>query len=226
MRSLARPLLVEALGTFLLVFAAVAAMSANPYPGAGFNLLGIALASGVAFGLAVTVALPYSGGHVNPAVTVGMLIGGRIDAARAGLYVVAQLVGAVVGAIAVNATFPAGVTRVLDLGVPSIHTAVTMSGAICLEAVMTFVLMTAYYATIVSPRATRMAGWGVGLAVFAMMLVGAPLTGAAMNPARAFGPALVAGQWTGHIAYWVGPILGAGIAALVWEKFLLAGEKR
>lgn len=224
MRSLARPLFVEALGTFTLIFVGVAATMANNYPLVGFNTFGIALAHGLALGLAITMALPYSGGHINPAVTAGMLVAGRIDAMKAGLYVVAQLAGAVLAALAVKTIFPANITGVTNLGVPSVNSQLTMGGAIALEALMTFFLMSAVYATIVSPKATRMGGFGVGLTVFIMALCGSPLTGAVMNPARAFGPSLVTGLWTGHSAYWIGPILGAVIAALVWDKFLLKGD--
>jgi glycerol uptake facilitator-like aquaporin len=149
---------------------------------------------------------------------------GRIDAKRAVLYIVAQLAGATLGALAVKTIYPANITAVTSLGVPSINSQVSMMGAILLEAVMTFFLMSAVFATIVSPKATRMGGFGVGLAVFVMALAGAPLTGAVMNPSRAFGPSLVAGLWTGHIAYWIGPILGAVVAAFTWDKFLLKGE--
>lgn len=224
MRSLARPLAAEALGTFLLVFVGVAATMANNYPLVGFNIFGIAIAVSLAYGLAVTLALPLSGGHVNPAVTVGMFVVGRINAKRAGLYIAAQLIGAVLGALAVKTIYPANITSLMSVGTPAINSQVSMMGAICLEALMTFFLTSAFFATIVSPKATRMGGFGVGLTVLVMALAGAPLTGAVMDPARAFGPALIAGLWTGHLAYWIGPILGAVIAALAWDKFLLKGE--
>lgn len=224
MRPLARPLFVEALGTFMLVFVSVAATMANNYPLVGFNTLGIALATGLAFGLAITFALPYSGGHVNPAVTLGFLSVGRIGFKKALWYVAAQLIGGVLGTLAVKATYPIGVTKVTDLGVPTIHTAITFWGAVSIEAILTFFLMSAFYATIVSPKATKMGGFGVGLVVFVMMLAYAPLTGAVMNPAHAFGPSLVTMQWTGHLAYWIGPVLGAVLAAMMWDKFLLKGE--
>jgi aquaporin Z len=224
MRPLARPLFVEALGTFTLVFVGVAATMANNYPLVGFNTLGIALATGLAFGFAITFALPYSGGHVNPAVTLGFLSVGRIGLTKALWYVAAQLVGGVLATLAVKATYPVGVTKVTDLGVPTIHTAITFWGAVSIVAILTFFLMSAFYATIVSPKATRMGGFGVGLVAFVMMLAYAPLTGAVMDPARAFGPSLVTMQWTGHLAYWIGPVLGAVIAAMVWEKFLLKPE--
>ena len=225
MRSLARPLFVEALGTFTLVFVGVASMMANNYPLVGYNTLGIALAHGLALGIAITIALPISGGHINPAVTLGFLSVGRIDLKKALAYVAAQLVGGVLGALAVKLAYPIGVTKVSDLGVPTINASLSMVGAIGVEATLTFFLMTAVYATIVSPKATRMGGFGVGLTVFTMILAAAPLTGAVMNPARAFGPALLTMQWTGHVAYWIGPVLGAVVAAMVWDKFLLKGEK-
>ncbi|MGB7212210.1 MAG: aquaporin [Gemmatimonadales bacterium] len=221
MRPLARPLFVEALGTFTLVFVSIAAAMANNYPLVGFNTLGVALATSLALGLGITMALPYSGGHLNPAVTLGFLSVGRIKLTNAIWYIVAQLLGAVLGAVAVKATYPSGVTKVTDLGVPTIHTAISFWGAVGIEALLTFFLMSAVYATIISPKATKMGGFGVGLAVFVMMLAYAPLTGAVMNPSRAFGPSLVTMQWTGHLAYWIGPVLGAVIAAMVWEKFLM-----
>ena len=224
MRPLARPLFVEALGTFTLVFVSVAATMANNYPLVGFNTLGIALATGLAFGFAITFALPYSGGHVNPAVTLGFLAVGRIGLKKALWYVAAQLVGGVLAALAVKATYPVGVTKVTDLGVPTIHTAITFWGAVSIEAILTFFLMSAFYATIVSPKAIKMGGFGVGLAAFVLMLAYAPLTGAVMDPARAFGPSLVTMQWTGHLAYWIGPVVGAVVAAMMWDKFLLKAE--
>jgi glycerol uptake facilitator-like aquaporin len=81
--------------------------------------------------------------------------------------------------------------------------------------------MSAVFGTAVSPNAPRVAGFGIGLVLLFDILVGGPLTGAAMNPARAFGPAVVAGQWLGHVVYWIGPLAGAILAALVWEYGLL-----
>ena len=81
--------------------------------------------------------------------------------------------------------------------------------------------VSAVFGTAVSPDAPRVAGFGIGLVLLFDILVGGPLTGAAMNPARAFGPALVSGQWLGHVVYWVGPIAGAILAALLWQYVLL-----
>jgi glycerol uptake facilitator-like aquaporin len=107
------------------------------------------------------------------------------------------------------------------LGVPVIASSVTLGQAIGIETVLTFFLMSAVFGTAVSPDSPRVAGFGIGLVLLFDILVGGPLTGAAMNPARAFGPALVSGQWLGHVVYWIGPILGAVLAALVWQYVLL-----
>jgi glycerol uptake facilitator-like aquaporin len=95
-----------------------------------------------------------------------------------------------------------------------------------IEGLMTFFLVSAYFGTILNPAAPRLGGLGVGLTLLFDMLVGGPLTGAAVNPARAFGPALVSGQWVGHLVYWIGPIVGGVLAALLWEYVLLRDVKR
>ena len=94
------------------------------------------------------------------------------------------------------------------------------------EAILTFFLVSAVFGTVVNPEAPKVGGFGVGLVLLFDILVGGPLTGAAVNPARAFGPALVAGQWVAHVVYWVGPILGGVAAALLWEHVLLPKRER
>ena len=222
MPSLARRLTAEALGTFGLVFVGAAVVVVNGgFPNSGIGLLGIALAHAVVLSVMISATMTISGGHLNPAVTIGLLVGRRIDAATAGAYIVTQLVAAVVAALLVKMLFPPNAVRNAVLGVPVIASSVTLGQAIGLEAVLTFFLMTAVYGTAVSPDAPRVAGFGIGLVLLFDILVGGPLTGAAMNPARAFGPALVAGAWVGHLVYWIGPILGAILATLLWEYFLL-----
>ncbi|HVD32746.1 MAG TPA: aquaporin, partial [Gemmatimonadales bacterium] len=114
-----------------------------------------------------------------------------------------------------------GAVRSALVGVPVIAGSMSLSQAIGLELILTFFLMSAVYGTAVSPDAPRVGGFGIGLVLLFDILVGGPLTGAAMNPARAFGPALVSGEWVGHGVYWVGPIAGAVLAALLWEHFLM-----
>jgi glycerol uptake facilitator-like aquaporin len=102
-------------------------------------------------------------------------------------------------------------------GVPRISGLITDTQAVLIEAVLTLFLVSAVFGTAVSKEAPRVGGFGIGLVLLFDILVGGPLTGAAMNPARAFGPALVGGQWTGHIIYWIGPLLGAAVAGVVWK---------
>jgi aquaporin Z len=130
-------------------------------------------------------------------------------------------IAAVLAAYLVKALFPVGAVRNALVGVPVIAGSISLTQAIGLELILTFFLMSAVYGTAVSADAPRVGGFGIGLVLLFDILVGGPLTGAAMNPARAFGPAVVSGEWVGHIAYWVGPIAGALLAALLWEYFLL-----
>jgi len=221
MHGLTRRLLAELFGTFMVVFFSAGAILSTVFPKAGFGIIGIALSAGLAMAIAVSATMGISGGHLNPAITAGMLAVRRIDLQTGGLYIVAQLVGAALAALALRGLVPGGVSSVLMVGTPTIAPTITLGGAVWIEAVLGFFLMSAVMGTIVSPQAPRLAGFGVGLTLVLCVFFGGPMTGAAVNPARAFGPALVSGQWIGQVAYWVGPILGAVAAALLWEKALL-----
>jgi MIP family channel proteins len=222
MPSLARRLTAEALGTFGLVFIGAAVVVVNGgFPNSGIGLLGIALAHAVVLSVMVTATMTISGGHLNPAVTAGLLVARRIDAGSAAAYIVAQLVAAVIAAVLVKLLLPTHAVRGALLGVPVIASSVSLGQAIGIELVLTFFLVSAVFGTAVSPDAPRVGGFGIGLVLLFDILVGGPLTGAAMNPARAFGPALVAGTWVGQLVYWIGPIVGGILAALLWEYVLL-----
>lgn len=222
MPSLARRLVAEALGTFAFVFVGAAVVVVNGgFPNSGIGLLGIALAHAVALSVMITATMTISGGHLNPAVTLGLLATRRIDPVSAAAYIVTQLVAAVGAAFMVKALLPIGAVRSALVGVPVIAGSMSLSQAIGLELILTFFLMSAVYGTAVSPDAPRVGGFGIGLVLLFDILVGGPLTGAAMNPARAFGPALVSGEWVGHIVYWIGPVAGAVLAAVLWEYGLL-----
>jgi len=216
-----RRLVAEFFGTFMLVFFGAGAVMTTNFPKANFALLGIALAHGMALAIGMTATMAISGGHLNPAITAGMLAIRRIDAKSAALYIAAQLLGAVAAAMVLKMVLPGGVTTVLSLGTPAIAATFTLGKAIAIEAILTFFLMSAFLGTTVSSEVTKIGGFGVGLTLFIGMLFGGSLTGAALNPARAFGPALVSGQWISQGVYWVGPILGALVAAFLWEKVLL-----
>jgi MIP family channel proteins len=226
MPSLVRRSLAELLGTFALVFIGVASVATMSFPGANYGILGVALAHGLVLAVMVTALMGISGGHLNPAVTLGILAARRTDVRSAAAYIVAQLLGAVLAALLIKMVYPPGVVRTISLGTPVIANSIQFHQAIVLEAVMAFFLVSAVFGTCVNPAAPRLGGLGIGLALMFDVLVGGPLTGAAVNPARAFGPALVSGQWVAHAVYWVGPIIGGVLAAVLWEYGLLKGVNR
>ena len=187
---------------------------------------GIALAHAMVLAVMVTALMRISGAHFNPAVTLGIWLTNKIDARDAGLYVVTQLIAAVVAALLIKELLPAVAGEITGYGTPRIAGDVDFVKAIVIEAILTFFLVSAVFGTAVSSEApSGIGGFGIGLVLLFDILVGGPLTGAAMNPARAFGPALIAGEWVGQAAYWVGPLLGGAAAALVWGKVLLPKEE-
>ncbi|MEE8362145.1 MAG: aquaporin [Gemmatimonadales bacterium] len=225
MASLWRRLVAEAFGTFGLVFVGSAVVVVNAFPNAAYGILGIAVAHAFVLAIMITVTMNISGGHLNPAVTFGLLVARKIDLRTALPYIAAQLAGAVLGALLVKYAIPSNVGRVLSYGTPVIASSITLGQAITIEAVLTFFLVSAFFGTLVSPDAPKVGGFGVGLVLLFAILVGGPLTGAALNPARAFGPALVSGNWLGQAVWWVGPLLGALAAGLLWKLVLLPPEK-
>ncbi len=225
MRQTQRALVAEFVGTFMFVFVGAGAIIANTLVTAQTNtgpgLAGIAVAHGLALAIAVTATLAISGGHINPAITIGLWSVGRIDARKAGLYVVAQLVGAALAAMLLKALLPAGAGQVAQLGALTFGDQTSFSQGFFIEAVLTFFLALSVMATAVDPRAPKIGGFGIGLTLWMCILVGGPMTGAGLNPARWFGPALVAGYWKAWLAYILGPIVGAVIATQLYERVLL-----
>jgi len=223
-----RPCLAEFLGTFYLCFAGIAAILSNTEAvGGASGLLGIALAHGLALSVAVHVFSGESGAHFNPAVTSGFLVTGRIKPKLAVAYVIAQLAGATTAAGICRVIFPAEAVTATTLGLP-LPAPWASTGVILLaEFVMTYLLMTSVYGTAVDERgrAVKIGAFGIGLTVAFNILAGGAVTGASMNPARSFGPALEMTHWQWHWAYWVAPIAGACAAALVYENVLLKPPK-
>ena len=216
-----RPLTAEFIGTFGLVFIGAGSIVVNEASGA-LGLLGVALAHAIVLSVMVTALMRISGAHFNPAVTFGLWLANKIEAKDAGLYVLTQLVAAVVAALLVKTLLPSVAGEITGYGVPRIASDVDMIQAVLIEAILTFFLVSAVFGTAVSPEApSGIGGFGIGLVLLFDILVGGPLTGAAMNPARAFGPAAIANDWVGQGAYWIGPLLGGAVAALVWGKVLL-----
>jgi len=223
-RTYVRPLVAEFLGTFALVFIGAGAVVVDTAKGGALGLTGIALAHALVLSVMVTAFMTISGAHFNPAVTFAVWMASKIDLGRATSYIVVQLVAAVAAAALVKALIPGMAGEVTSYGVPRIAGDITLTQAILIEAVLTLFLVSAVFGTAVSAEAPKVGGFGIGLVLLFDVLVGGPLTGAAMNPARAFGPALVAGDWHGHAAYWIGPLLGAAVATIIWAKVLLPPE--
>jgi MIP family channel proteins len=224
-----RPLIAELLGTFAFVFIGAGSIITNVLTSGGVGLLGIALAHGLALAIVITIFAATSGGHINPAVTIGFLVTRRIAPLLGILYIVAQLVGATLAGLLLRVVFPQVVWQAAQLGTLMLAPGVSFGLGVLVEAVLTFFLLLAVFGTAVDPRAPKIGGFGIGLTVLVDILVGGPLTGAAMNPAIAFGPALAGGFWQNDLVYWIGPIIGAVIAALIYEYVILrtlrAGHK-
>ncbi|KAL0436541.1 UNVERIFIED_CONTAM: Aquaporin TIP1-3 [Sesamum radiatum] len=186
----------------------------GPSTPAGLIAASIAHAFALSFRLQLTL-----GGHVNPAVTFGALVGGHISLFRSILYWIAQLLGSVVACLLLKFT-----TGGLETSAFALSSGVTELNALVFEIVMTFGLVYTVYATAVDPKKGDIgiiAPIAIGFIVGANILAGGAFDGASMNPAVSFGPAVVSWTWNSHWVYWVGPFVGAGIAALVYEVLFI-----
>ena len=205
----------EFVGTFTLVFAGIGAIVS------GAELVGVALAHGLAIAVMVSAVGHISGGHFNPAITFAFVLTRRMALPLAGVYVAAQLAGALVAALALRAVFPDVAN--LDAGVPVLNDAIGAGAGVLTEAILTFFLVWVVFATAADPRGTftAIAGLAIGLTITVSILAGGSLTGAALNPARALGPELGLNVWDDWWVYIVGPLLGAGAAGLLYELLYL-----
>jgi aquaporin TIP len=217
-----RRAVAEFIGAFTLIFIGVGSIVAaheikDP------TLIGIAVAHGLAIGVMVSALGHISGGHFNPAVTFGFFLTRRIKLAIAGVYWVAQLAGAALAALLVQDLLPRGTTEAVSLGVPALGGGVDAASGFGLEAILTFFLVWVVFATAADPRGTfkSIAGLAIGLTITIDILFGGPFTGAAMNPARAFGPQLVGGHWANGWVWYAGPLLGGAVAAALYEFLYL-----
>lgn len=201
-------LTAEAVGTFALVLIGPGSAVVNAWSNGAVTQVGIALSFLLVVMTMVYSLGPISGAHLNPAVTLGFWSVGRFPAREVVPYSLAQLAGGVAAAATLGGVLPAHLTSALTL--PVIGTGRT----VVIEALLTFLLMLVIMGVAGPERSTRnFAGLAIGSAVGFDALFGGPLTGASMNPARSFGPAIAAGRWDSHWAYWLGPIAGAVLAA-------------
>jgi aquaporin TIP len=224
-QTLLKQCVAEFVGTFALIFVGIGAIyNLGAIPDNG-GLLGIALAHGLAIAVMVSATSAISGGHLNPAVTFGLLVGGHISVKRTIAYWIAQLAGAAAAACLMVALFGSNGVPVVAKGTPDLAEGVGQGGGIVLEAVLTFFLVFVVYGSAVDQRAPKIGGLAIGLTIALDILVGGPLTGGSMNPARTFGPALASGHWNNHVVYWLGPLLGGAVAGLIYGRFLIKGSK-
>ncbi|KAL3678316.1 hypothetical protein R1sor_021272 [Riccia sorocarpa] len=219
----------EFIATFLFVYiglgSAIANSKINPGDLTPAGLVAIALAHGFAIVITVAATAKISGGHVNPAVTFGLAVGGHITVLRLALYWVAQLLGASFASLLLKWTLatasPGGVP------IHALGAGVTHAGGVILEIILTFSLVFVVYATAVDPKKGSIgiiAPLAIGFTVLADIFVGGPFTGASMNPARSFGPAFATFNFHNHWVYWVGPLVGGGIAGLLYDLVFLTPE--
>jgi len=223
MKDAWRHFIAEFVGTFALVFIGGGAIITTPMIQMQAIVLNVALAHGLILALLVTATMRISG-HLNPAVTIGFLVTRRIEPMMAVVYWIAQFLAAIIAAYALKALYPASMAMATRLGGQSISADTTLLQATVLEAIATFFLVFVVFGTAVDPRAPKVGGFAIGLTVAADILAIGPLTGGSMNPARSFGPAVVTHIFEGQTAYWVGPLIGGIVAALVYDKVFLPRE--
>ena len=213
-----RAVLAEFIATLLFVFIGCGAVIMVGGAAENDGLIAIALAHGLAIAVLVAATAAISGGHINPAVTFAAVITGRIKAGPGVLYVAAQLAGAVVGALLLDALIVKELTDPVNLGAHGLSDGIEGTGAgVVVEIILTFILVFTVFATAIDKRGLgHVAPLAIGLAVLIDHFVGVRLTGASMNPARSFGPALVVGEWDDHWVFWIGPLAGAALAGLIY----------
>lgn len=212
----------EFVGTYALVFVAATSVAFAR------TLTDIALAYGLVVAVFVIALGPVSGGHFNPATTLGYLVTRRLEPGLAVLYWVVQFAASAAAALTLKWVLPSAVQSQAKLGVPTLGASMGPSAAVIVEALLTFFLVFVVFAVAVDPRgALRTNGFGglaIGLTIVADVLMAGVLTGAAMNPVRAFGPQLVGDHWSHFWIWYVGPLAGAVIAATVYELLYLRGD--
>ena len=213
-------LLAEFVGTFALIFiGAGAIMTMAQWDPTGGALVGIAAAHGFVIAVMVSALGHISGGHFNPAVSIGK----GIKPIEFVAYVVTQLVAATVAALALTVIYTTAIKDATGLGTPGLGLDYTAGQGLLVEGILTFFLVFTVMAVGVDPRGAFkiVAGLPIGFVVFFDILMGGPVSGAAMNPARWFGPALVSGNWDNAWLYIVGPLAGGAIAAIIYVVVIL-----
>jgi aquaporin TIP len=218
----------EAVGTFALVVIGAGSIMAtaeqdvsSAIPTLEPDLVAVALAHGLTIAIMASALGHISGGHFNPAVTIGFLVTRRMAPMLGAIYVGSQLAAAVLGSLFLRWIFPGPFVDAMRGGAPALE--ISAGRGLVLEAVLTFFLVGVVFATAADPRGAfkSIAGLAIGLTITVDVLAGGPLTGAAMNPARAFGPQLVEAEWADAWVWYLGPLAGGAAAALAYEFLYL-----
>ena len=245
-QSLWRCGLAEFFGTMIFVFigcASVASAFWPPSPGVAPEfVVSVAMAHGFAITICIYAIGEISGGNINPAVSWALMITRKISIVRCIVYWICQLLGAMLAAAVLHSLLPSyewpdGLTEAQMIGCHGVSSSITVLTGFAYEIVLTFIFIFIVFATAISPFVGKMApvsggaqeyGPGkltplvLGLTILVLHLVGVTFTGASMNPARSFGPAVVGGCWEHHWIYWAGPLIGATSAATIANVFFLS----
>jgi aquaporin Z len=221
-RPMTQRLLAEVVGTFTLIFIGAGSIVAASEAGLGVGgagLITVALAHGLAIGVMVSAVGHVSGGHFNPAVTVGAWVARRMTTGAAVAYIVFQIAGGLLGALTLRLVLPGSAWDPVTLGTPLVTPGIADWQAIAIEAILTFLLVWVVFATALDPEGSfgKIAGLAIGFTIAMDVMMGGPFTGAAMNPARSIGPAVVSGELTGVWVYILGPVIGGTVAALLYD---------
>jgi MIP family channel proteins len=227
-------LCAELLGTFLFVFFAAGVVcvdqglraAGQPVIGA----VGIALVRGLAFAILVCALSHISGGHFNPAITIGAWVTRKMSSLQALFYAIAQILGAMAAAWVLTHLIPDQTWRAAGLATPDLAADISRTQGIIFELILTFFLVFIFFAAVGNAqndahneahadalRFSRFGGFAAGLAIFAGTLVGASYTGASMNPAMTLGTAVLSHHWVNHGVYWAGPLLGGVLGAWLYH---------
>jgi aquaporin TIP len=213
-------LIAEFIGTFALIFIGVGAIAADVITGGKLGLTGIAFAHGLTIAVFASATGAVSGGHLNPAVTIALTVAKKYDVRTAVGYVISQCLGAICAAALIKCAVPASVLSTINMGTPGLGTDITPMMGLVTEIILTFFLVFVIYGTAVDRRAPSVGGLFIGLTVALDVMMGGPISGAAMNPARHLGPALLGGGLHHLWIYWVGPVVGGILAAMVYKTQL------
>jgi len=228
-----RALLAEFVATMMFVFMGTALLVSyykDKTDGGdlGAGLVSISLGFGIALSTMIYTVANISGGHLNPAVTIGLLLIRQIEIFKALGYIACQIGGGIVGTALMYGVMPDNVTEQINMGATVLASGVTPGEGCAIEICLTFILVFTVCATAELSgdlkSMGRFAPLAIGYSVLVDHMIGVPFTGASMNPARSFGPAVVSGYWKNHWVYWVGPIIGGIFAAVVYHYLFILDE--